>query len=98
AARRPRRPRASASARPACCSRGRAWRQFWWRGPCGSSTRAFHSVAAAVLEDRHGGKRLAFEEFEKCAASGRYVADPIRHTEFVDGRDRVTAAGERERG
>src|SRR2546429_242626 len=48
----------------------------------------------ALLQDRHRGQFLAFEEFEEGAAGGRDVADAIRDAELVDRGDRVAASGD----
>ena len=53
--------------------------------------------SGARFEHRHGGQRLAFEEFEERAAAGRDVADAVGEAELGDRRERVAAARDRER-
>ena len=51
----------------------------------------------AGLQHRHGRQRLALEELEERAARGRDVGDAVGDAELVDRRERVAAAGDRER-
>src|ERR1700694_1060142 len=58
----------------------------------------FHRLRGALLKDLDGGKRLALEEFEKGAAAGGDVADPVGDAVLGNGRERVAAARDGEGG
>ena len=62
-------------------------------GPSRCGLRA----AARCFEDLDRRQRLALEEFEEGAAAGRDVADPVGDAVLGDRRERVAAAGDRER-
>ena len=49
----------------------------------------------ALLENFDRGKFLAFDEFEECAAAGRYVGNAVLDAVFLDGGERIAAAGQR---
>src|SRR5579859_132501 len=61
------------------------------------SVRASLQVRGAPLEHRDGGQRLAFHELEKRPAPRRHIGNPILDSVLLDGRQRIAAAGERER-
>src|SRR3989440_8883951 len=63
--------------------------------PCARVVTLNCLTIRARFERRHGGQRLALEEFEERAASGRDVIDVVGDAELVDRRDRIAAAGDR---
>ena len=107
AARRRRRRGSSASGCRDRWRRGRGWRRSWWRDgpwmrPCTErrSAQAAPSRAVscgALLQDLDRRQRLAFEELEEGAAAGGDVADLVGDAVLGDRRQRVAAAGDRER-
>src|SRR5438105_10059078 len=65
--------------------------------PCADVRTLSCLTIRARFQRRHRGKRLALEEFEKCAAGGRDVVDILVEAELVDSRDGIAPAGDAER-
>ena len=87
---------------------GRWWRRSWCAGMrtvIGSNLLVIEATVASVsvVARRRRSRistrrqRLAFQEFEECAAAGRDVADLVGDAVLGDRRERVAAAGDRER-
>src|SRR5579863_3569000 len=55
------------------------------------------SGGGPLFENGDRRQRLAFHELEERAAAGRHVGNPVLHAVFLDGGERIAAAGERER-
>src|SRR5690606_39970390 len=51
----------------------------------------------AFFEHRDGGELLSFGELEKSAAGGRNIGNVLRNAVFLDRRERIAAARDRER-
>lgn len=54
----------------------------------------FFRVCYLALDGSYTGENFAFDGFEESAAAGRYVADAVCLTEFVDAGNAVAAAYE----
>jgi hypothetical protein len=53
--------------------------------------------ARARFQYFDSGQRLSFHELEECTAAGGDVRDLLRHTVFVDRRQRIAATGDGKR-
>src|SRR6266850_2228187 len=56
--------------------------------------KAIRSIIRTRFKSRHGRQALAFEKLQKRATRRGDVADLVRNAELVDGRGRISAAGD----